>query len=73
MTLTEAVLFVVKEMEEEAEGSDKEEFEQVSAALHRYARKLKNAVNRDKLHDVLSSLPDSVSSAVVEFPDGDTK
>ncbi len=44
MTLTEAVLSVVKEMEAEANGEDREEFEHTAAALHRYVRKLNNAI-----------------------------
>jgi hypothetical protein len=42
MTLTEAVLSVVKEMEAEADGEDREEYSHTSAALHRYARKLRS-------------------------------
>jgi hypothetical protein len=44
MTLTEAVLSVVKEMEAEADGEDREEYSHTSAALHRYARELKNCL-----------------------------
>lgn len=79
MTLTESVLSVVKQMEEEAESVQDRYDDQVSAALHRYARMLKNVVKPEYgvagiVKEQQAIHPDQVGEVPDAFTlDGDTK